>query len=202
MRLISSGHPSPSCFPFAEIAVSFTVIKHSRHAEPWGSTRGPSQLEGSTQGPLCLEVVLPGPTAIGGCSNADSRSSIGPGAEAWKSAHSLGDSETKSLRPSLGETPLPGSTAAVSFRKGLSGEPSSPKTSRQFSGEGRPWDWGKLGSSLRESTSPICCLPALPKESAERVPAAIFTQLPGRPGCTSPRRGKSAFPSHALETVR
>ena len=142
---------------------------------------------GPPRGPSHLEVVLPRPTATGSYSSAGSRPSRGPGAEAWEAAQSLGDSETRSLRPSLGETPHPGFTAAVSFRKGLPGELSSPKTSLQFSGEGRPWGRGKLGSSLRESTSPIFCLLALLKESAERVPAAVSRQLPGCPGCASPR---------------
>lgn len=164
MRLISSGHPSPSCFAFAEIAVSFTVINHSRacgalgvHPGTIAPGGGPAPTHGHRELLQCRFQVI-----------------RGPGAGAWESAHSLGDSETKSLPPSLGETPPPGSTVVVSFRKGLSGELSSPKTSLQFSGEGRPWGRGKLGSSLRESTSPIFCLPALPKDECRACACTSF----------------------------
>ena len=67
-----------------------------------------------------------------------------------------------------------------------------------LSGEGGPWD--RCGSSLRECTSPTSCLLALPKESPERAPAAVSTQLPAVLAALHHVGGRRACPSHALET--
>lgn len=113
---------------------------------------------------------------------------------AWESAQSLGDSETRSLRPHLEKHHLLVLQQGL-IRKGLLQRAALLQNfSAVLFWEGRPWGRGKSWEFSPRIHHPSSASFALLKESAERVPAAAFMQLPGRPGCTSPRWWEECLP--------